>query len=428
MKTIDYLARIIRGRSFRIAAAGSLACFAAIGASGATSAFTLGLRAFARKDYAAAIAQFQLAEPKSDENAFAGLGDYVAYYSATVQAELKNYPEATRQLEIFEGPAPLLSPLGSKAALLAASAFLNNRAPGDAIRVLRENYKLLPQPEGDFALASAYRAQGELAQAAILYQRVYYEYPNKPVAAEASAALDELRSSMLKSYPPPMPQQMLARGEKWIAARDYGKARHEFESLVPVLGGTERDQARVRIGATDYYSGNTRGASLYLERLHVPRSEADAERIYYLVECARKMNDERAMLDALKRLAARYAESAWRLKALVSVGNRYLLLRQAEKYEPLYTAAFETFPPDTTTAYCHWKVAWNAYLSRRSDAAELLERQVALYPFDEKAASALYFSGRLAEIKGDAAAAHAYYAKLTDVFPHFYYGVLARSR
>lgn len=432
MKTTACLARSIPDRLFRIAItislAYSVACSLASGAPRVNSAFTLGMRAFARNDYAGALAQFQLAAPKSEENAFADLGDYVAYYSAAARAELKDYSGAARELQIFDKPAPLLSPLASKAALLAASAFVDDKSPSDAIRILRENYKLLPQPEGDFALASAYQAQGELSQAAILYQRVYYEYPNKPAAADASAALEGLRRSMLKSFPPPMPEQMLARGEKWVAAREYGKARHEFESLAPALGGVERDRARVRIGAADYFSGNIRGAYVYLDRLRVPRSEADAERLYYLAECARKMNDERAMLEAVKRLETHYAESAWRLKALVSVGNRYLLLHRVERYEPLYRAAYETFPADATTAYCHWKVAWNAYLSRRQDAAELLERQVALYSFDEKAAAALYFYGRLAESQGDPAAARACYAKLAGIFPHFYYGVLASWR
>ncbi|MDQ6705026.1 MAG: lytic transglycosylase domain-containing protein [Acidobacteriota bacterium] len=386
------------------------------------------MRAFARKDYAAAIAQFPLARPKSEETTFAELGDYVAYYSAASKAELRDYPAAARELEIFDKPAPLLSPLGSQAAMLAARVFLNANAPGDAIRVLRENYKILPQPEGDFALASAYQAQGELSQAAILYQRVYYLYPAKPAAADASKALEGLRHSMLKSFPPPMPQQMLERGEQWVASREYGKAHREFESLVPLLGGVESDQARVRIGAADYHSGNTRGAYAYLDHLRVPRSEADAERIYYLAECARKTNDERAMLNSVKQLETKYSESGWRLKALVSAGNYYLMLHRAGKYEPLYRAAYDTFPADAATAYCHWKVAWNAYLSRRQDAAEMLERQVTSYPFDEKAAAALYFSGRLAENRGDPAAARACYAKLTGIFPHFYYGVLARSR
>ncbi|MDQ6699376.1 MAG: transglycosylase SLT domain-containing protein [Acidobacteriota bacterium] len=394
----------------------------------ALARFTLGMTAFGKGDYEDAVEQLHLAQGEIGEEAFPRLGDYVAYYLAAAQAESKKYDEVPRALALFEKPAPLLSPLDAKATLLAAQGYLENHSPADAIRVLREGYKVLPQPEGDFTLASAYRAQGELPQAAILYQRVYFEFPSKPAAADASAAIENLKRTMGKEYPPPVPQQMLDRGEKWIAAREYGKARHEFESVAPLLAGLARDQARVRIGAVDFFQGSLRGAFRYLKTLRLSSSEADAEREYYLAECARKMNDDAEMTAAIQRLAKRYPRSVWRLKALVSAGNRYLLLHQTEKYEPLYQAAYQTFPSDSATAYCHWKVTWNAYLTGRNDAADLLKEQVTQYPADGKTAAALYFLGRFFETHRQAAAAHACYRKLVDEFPHYYYGVLAQSR
>ena len=390
--------------------------------------FTLGMTSFSRGNYGEAVEQLSLAQSEIGDDAVPRLGDYVAYYLGAAQAELKKYGDVTRTLALFDKPAPLLSPFDARAALLAAHGYLENHSPGDAIRVLRDGYKLLPQPEGDFALASAYQAQGELPQAAILYQRVYFEFPAKPAAADASAALDNLKRTMGKEYPPPMPRQMLDRGEKWIAAREYGKARHEFESVAPLLSGFERDQAHVRIGAADTFQGNLRGAYRYLKGLRLPPSEADAEREYYLAECARKMNDDGEMNAAIQRLAKRYPRSAWRLKALVATGNRYLLLHQPEKYEPLYQAAYQTFPSDSSTAYCHWKVTWNAYLARRNSSPDLLKEQVRQYPADGKTAAALYFLGRFFETSHQAAAAHACYRKLVDQFPHYYYGVLAQSR
>ena len=69
------------------------------------------------------------------------------------------------------------------------------------------------------------------------------------------------------------------------------------------------------------------------------------------------------MMDAVKQLGEHYPQSPWRLKALIAAGNRYLLTNDREKYIPLFKAAAETFPTDSTTAYGHWKVAWDAYLT-----------------------------------------------------------------
>src|SRR5581483_4574454 len=114
--------------------------------------------------------------------------------------------------------------------------------------------------------------------------------------------------------------------------------------------------------------------------LKLDRDEAKAERWYYLEECARRMDREDEMMDALKELGRHHERSVWRLKALVSAGNRYLLTNQTGKYEPLFRAAWETFPSDSATAYCHWKITWDSYLAGKKDARDLLREQVEHYP------------------------------------------------
>src|SRR5207245_1051506 len=118
-------------------------------------------------------------------------------------------------------------------------------APAEAIRILREQYSALLQPECDLALASSFEAAGDRKQAAIYYQRVYYLYPLSDAAGRASAALLALQEA------PPQPQQLLERASRLLAAREYSRARAEFESLASQLSGTERDQASVRIGAVN---------------------------------------------------------------------------------------------------------------------------------------------------------------------------------
>ena len=204
-------------------------------------------------------------------------------------------------------------------------------------------------------MALSYETANDGVQAATYYQRVYYLYPATEMAADSSAALERLKQSLGSSYPGALPELMLERGDGWIKARDYYKARVEFQSLASQLHGLEQEQAKVRIGAAQLASGDAHGAFLYLKSLDFPRDEADAERLYYLGESAQRMRNDDAMMDAVKDLARHHEHSIWRLKALVSAGNRYLNSHQPDRYEPLYRAAWVGFPSDSTTAYCHWR-------------------------------------------------------------------------
>jgi soluble lytic murein transglycosylase len=116
------------------------------------------------------------------------------------------------------------------------------------------------------------------------------------------------------------------------------------------------------------------------------------------------------------------------LKALVAAGNRYLATSERDKYGPLFKAAVETFPADNATAYCHWRIAWDAWLTDQPDRVALLREQVERYPDDSRAGTALYFLGRLAESADKYGEARAYYDRLSTQFPHYFYAVLGRER
>ena len=386
-----------------------------------------GIEQFEQKNYTAAIPSLARARTQVTQ-----LGDYGTYYLAAAQ-DAQGEPVAALEtlgdLAIFRD---MRSPLLAKAVVIAARERLKSgHGNADELKVstakLREEDAALPQPEGDYALALAYDATGEAVVAATYYQRVYFLYPATTMAADASTALERLKHSLGTTYPAARPELYLERGEGWIKAKEFGKARVEFDALAGQLTGLERDQARVRVGAAQLAGGDYRGAHSYLQSLKVDSDEADAERWYYLEECARRMDRDDDMMDAIKELARHHERSVWRLKALVSAGNRYLMTNQAAKYEPLYRAAWETFPSDSATAYCHWKITWDAYLANHKDAQNLLKEQVQHYPGDNKAGTALYYLGRMAERDNDPAAARAYYERLDKEFPNFYYAVLARE-
>jgi soluble lytic murein transglycosylase len=376
--------------------------------SGALADFALGMTAFEQKNYTEAQQYLQAALPLLPR-----LADYIAFYLAASKAQWNDDAGIVAVLATVHG---LPSPLASQRIILESKALIHTKAYLEAIRILRESFDSLPQPEADETLAQAYEGQGELAQAAVLYQRVYYTHPATPMAVEAAAAIERLKKSMGKEYPPPMPPQMLMRGDQWLAKKQYVKAKEEFHDMLPQLGGVERDQAAVRIGAADLLAGNSVAATKYLKALHLARSEADAERDYYLGE------------SGLADLDKHYPESPWRLKSLVALGNGYLNEHEPQRALPLFRIAAAKFPPDPVTALCHWRVAWQAYLERAPEASALMMEQLSRYPDDQRAASALYFLGRLSEEVNDPASARAYYERLQSLFPHYYYGTLGTGR
>ena len=378
----------------------------------------LGITAYEQKNYTAAIAALKPLQGK-----LAPIADYSAYYLAAARVESNDLDVTSADL----AAAHRNSPLNGKSWLLEARA-RKASAPQDAVRLLRERYAELPQPEGDVTLADCYQAANDLPHAAEFYQRVYYNYLSGAAASRAAVALLTLKDAMGAGYPSPGAAQLLHRADRLMEANDYAQAKKEYEGVAAQAGGVERDQALVRMGAADYLGGKIASAWPYLRGLEVADSEAAAERLYYLAECARRRDDDREMMSAVQQLAAHYRQSPWRLKALTSAANRYLLLNRPAEYVPLNQMVYQDFPAAPQAALSHWKVTFQAYLHDRDDASRLLREHLRQYPEHSTAGAALYFLGRLLERTGDVAGARACYRKLATAFENHYYAMLARER
>src|SRR5579871_6271978 len=355
------------------------------------------------------------------------LADYAGWLLASAQFESKNYSEAVKALEPVWAQVPP-SPLVPRAALLAARAYLQNGQTKEALDLLRKYYKILPQPQGDLAMASAFAAADDPVNAAVYYQRVYYGFPTQADAAEAESEIVKLRAQLGDRYPPALPSAMLGRAQKLADLGQTLRARKEFESLIPQLGGADRDLARVSIGVVDYSGKTTIAAHRYLSTLEIGSPEQDAERLYYLLLCARRLDNQEEVTEIVDRLGRLYPNSKWRMQALVAAASQYLIQNQMDSYEPLYRACYESFPKDPQAVDCHWKVTWGHYLRRREDAGDFLRAHLRLFPGSENASAALYYLGRLAEGAHDSSAAFAYYSEITREYPNYYYCMLARDR
>ncbi len=354
------------------------------------------------------------------------LADYIAYLSASATFADRNFKASADWCETVLKHEPK-SPLVGQAAMLAAKAYTAANTPARAVEVLQRAHADLPQPDGDAALAGAYDAMHDSANALLVDQRVWLQYPASPQAKDAEAELTRLKETVGAGYRPPTADALLARATKLMDARDYVRARSEFTGLAAATTGANRDRALVRMGEADQRGRKDAIAMAYLDSLQVSTPEADAERLYYLLAAGRRLN----RLDVIGRAVsdlAKYPKSEWRLQALVAAGNEYFLLNQPAQFEPLFESCHQQFQQFSQASYCHWRLAFSAYLQGRDDSATLLKAHLRAYPDSDKASGALYFLGRLAERSSNWAEARAWYDRVSLSFPNYYYGVLARER
>ena len=379
------------------------------------AALALGITAYEQGDYSSAVA---LLPPVVTQVPV--LADYAAFYSAAAKVETGDATPVAGLIAPARRDA-LTSPLAQRSWIVEARA-LKNSDPRAAIQLLRSRYDSLPQPEADVTLGDCYLEAGQLPAAAEAYQRVFYSYLSGDVAVRAAAGIELLKSKMGADYPAPSSALLLRHAGLLMATRDYVRAKTEFAAIPD-------DLARVRFGAADFLRGHEATASPYLRDLTLPEGEAEAERLYYLVECARKRNDDADLLATLERLKARYPQSPFRLRALTTAANRYVVDNRPDDYVPLFRAIYRDFPAAQNAPIAHWKVTFQAYFRGQPDAQALLREQLRDYPGTSSiAGAALYFLGRSSEQARDFAAARSYYQKLVTSFENHYYAMLARAR
>jgi soluble lytic murein transglycosylase len=445
----NYLAPIIPVRSCRLHRLAALACLCACGVS-AQSLETLGasyrktpnprtraaLLRYATahpSDKNGALALLSLGATEIDERQFGDalhhltaaakrlpkLADYTAYLSATSEFELRQFSDTEKSLEPVWQSTPA-SPLVAKSVTLQVNAYLQDGKPGPALELVQKHLTNFTVPQAELLLARSDEAAGNRDAAAAHYQKIYAEYPLSNEASDAQAAMAR--------YPAPDLQALLARGLKLLDGGDYDRARKELTALLPQLSGANLDLARVRIGAARHLAREDKLANAYLSSFHVSSPEAEAERLYYLLECARRLDRIDEVKTTLDAISGSYPQSVWRFNALLSVANYYTAHSQSDAAEPLYRVCYEAFPNEPRSASCHWRIAWMQYLRNPVSAATLLQEHLTRYPDSDRVSTAIYFLGRLAESRSDLGTARVYYEKIDKAFPNYYYAVLARER
>jgi len=346
------------------------------------------------------------------------LADYTAYLSAISQSELRQFSDTEKTLQPIWQATPA-SPFVAKSVTLQVNSYLQDSKAALALELVQKHLTDFTAPQAELLLARCYEAEGNRDAAAAHYQKIYIEYPLSNEASDAQAALTH--------YAAP-DTQALARGLKLEEGGDYDRARKELTALLPMLSGANLELARVRIGAARHLAREDKPAYEYLSSFQASSPETEAERLFNLMECARRLDRIDEMRSILERISASYPQSIWRFNALLSAANYYTAHSQSDAAEPLYRVCSEAFPNEPRSAQCQWRIAWTQYLRDSSSAVKVLQEHLTRYPDSDRVSTALYFLGRIAESKSDLGAARVYYEKIDKAFPNYYYAMLARER
>ena len=388
--------------------------------AGSLAWLAAGYAYFLDHQYANAIDRLRRARAHAGE-----IGDYVAYYLANAYFSSGRSAEARATLVSFDDNFPE-SVVRRDAHVLYAGVLVAQNRPQDAVRLLEKDRQPI-RADLELALARAYLAANDNPKAVAILRNLYF---NLPLSFEASVAQSELER--LRNTPglePPSFTARKMRADELARARRFQDAAAAYRELVSEAPPGQQVELQLALAETLHYSGQNAEAKRMLNELPALPTELGVRKLYDLAEIERSSGDEDGFLRDLAELRQAGATSSWLEQALLYAGNIYLLRRDYDRAIDAYRELEERFPRASRAAYAHWKVAWLSLRQDRvAEAKSAFDEQIALYPESSEVPAALYWRARLAEEDGDSAMARAYYQKIAERFPNYYYGPLAQER
>ena len=262
------------------------------------------------------------------------------------------------------------------------------------------------------------------------YRKIYYYFPQSSKMKDAASRLN-VANARLRSVPDPSRELREERADRLFEARQWAAARREYSALMASRGEKPREKSdrwAVRLGVSQYNARATWPSLETLVKLNVSDPELDAERLYTLAAAYRRIGRRSSLEEHVQTLGEKHPQSSWYEEALFVAGNYFRIAGNTERSMEYYRKVFESFPQGERAPVTHWYVTWQAYRDRRLSAAKrLFEEHIKSYPASPQVSAAFYWLGRMAEQEAPLASV-AYYRKLTETFPNYYYGLLARER
>ena len=386
--------------------------------AGGMAWLTIGYAHILDREYAKAIAPLEKARPYAGE-----LADYVRYFEALAYGGSGQSDKVVATLKNFSKDCADSIFLNDVRAVYGEALVASGRA-SEAINFLEAN-RAPTRADAELALGQAYMNSGNPAKGMEILRHLYLTLPLSTEAAQAGAELIAKGSSSAGSYGDLKTHaSLLAQGNRWT------DATREYRQLLNMAPPAERGEIEVRLGDALRHSGggDAREGRDLLQHAQAT-GEANAQRLYNLVEIARTEGNEGDLLNYLSQLRQSAPTSPWFQSALISVGNMYLLKKDYDHAIDYYREAHERFRDGSRASYAHWKAAWLNYRQGRTEEAKKeFTQHVRSYPASLETAAAVYWRGRIAEDQNDLPLARAWYAKVAERYCNYYYGHLAAER
>ena len=333
------------------------------------------------------------------------LSDYADYLAAQANLQSGNLPAAELLLNGFatRHPDSIFVP---SIPVLEANLFIQEGDPQTALAKLKPHLGEPIAAHADFQLAQAQAEQmaGQTDAAAKLFRHVFLTFP---LSNEAQSAKTQL--AVIGAAAPISAEERRTHADALYRAGRFNDAAEEYRALAndpPESSPEVRNAVLVAAANCDWKLKRLNKQEL--DRLPDTQDEAGARRMYLLMELARDKDDGDAQREIVEQMKTRFGESPWLAEALYSSGNMYLLRKDYAHAIDYYGELAKRFPKSCEpepTAHCsnyspssHWRAAWLNYrLKQYSDAARLMDEQIANYPGGKEIPGALYWRGRIYE-------------------------------
>jgi len=354
------------------------------------------------------------------------LDDYADYLEAQADLQGGNLPQAETLLSGFAEKHPD-SIFVASVPVLQANLYLQEGDPQSALRILDAHKGEAVANHADYqlALAKTYQMAGRLPEATQMFRRTFLGFPLSNEAAQAKTQLAALGATSSLTV-----EERSRHADALYKAGRFNDAGDEYRALAndPAVTDGLRNSLLVSAASCDWKLKHLSKETL--DRIPDSNDETGARRLYLLMELARNKDDGDTQRSIVEQMETRFPSSQWLAEALYSSGNMYLLRKDYPHAIEYYGELATRFPRSTYAPSAHWRAAWLNYrIGQYSEAARLIDEQIAVYHGGKEICSALYWRGRIyqdQERRPEMAAA--YYRTVARVYRHYYYAAMAKER
>ncbi len=354
------------------------------------------------------------------------LDDYADYLEAQADLQSSNLPQAETILGTFaeKHSDSIFVP---SIPVLQANLFLQEGDPQAALRVLdaHKGEAIANHADYQLALARTYQMAGRIPEATQLFRHTFLGFPLSNEGAQAKTQLAALGATSSLTV-----EERSHHADALYKAGRFSDAGDEYRSLAsdPSVSDGLKDSLLVAAANCDWKLKRLNKA--WLDRIADSNDETGARRLYLLLELARDKDDGETQRSIVEQMETRFPSSPWLAEALYSSGNMYLLRKDFPTAITYYGELAKRFPQSSYAPSAHWRAAWLNYrIGQYSEAARLMDEQIAVYHGGKEIPSALYWRGRIyqnQEHRPDMAAT--YYRAVARVYRHYYYASIAQQR